>query len=67
MIDQESPVLEDLVSTENAAALLGYASSKALHEQLRRGNCPLRPWRFHVGGKTRLRWSRREIEELMKR
>ena len=60
-------LLEHLVTTDAAAKLLGYASSRCLYEQLRRDICPVTPWKFFVGNRTHLRWDRRELLSLLER
>lgn len=60
-------ILEYLVSTAEAARLLGYRTPRVIYEQLRRGTCPIVPWRFRVATRVHLRWDRRELCGLLER
>ena len=62
----DTATIPEFLTTKELAALWN-TPVKAIYEQMRRGQCPLTPFRLHVGKREWLRWSRDEALGALKR
>ena len=66
MSEKELRRPDDFCSSQEVAGYWGI-SVEGLYESLRRGDCPVRPFRRRVGRREYLRWLRSEVLAVLER